>query len=72
VIKIVRELNRLAASFGFDPAQPTRGNHLAFRHAVSDRVVFFSSTPSDRRAVQRLKVKFRRVANEAIGLGDVT
>lgn len=59
--KIERELNRLADTFGFLPATTTSKGHLEFRHGGSNRVVFFSGTPGDRRAVERLKMKFRAV-----------
>lgn len=67
VLKSVRELNRLAATFGFKPATITRGNHLEFRHAATDRAVFFSGTSGDCRAVQRLRQKFRAASR---GLGE--
>jgi hypothetical protein len=56
-----RALNRLAAAYGFAPAEHTRRGHLRFRHA-SGAVVFAASTPSDRRAWRNTLALFRRVA----------
>lgn len=38
----------------------TNGGHLRFEHADMDGPVFFSSTPSDVRAVKNLKAMLRR------------
>lgn len=59
----MRELNELAARYGFGPASTTRGsNHLQFQHLTMGRVVFFSGTSSDATAVNRLITKFKRGA----------
>lgn len=58
--KPVRELNELAARYGFGPATPTRGGHLAFRHS-SGAVVHTGSSPSDFNARKALEAEFKKV-----------
>lgn len=59
----MRELNELAAQYGFGPAELTRGsNHLQFKHLTTGKVVFFSGTSSDANGVRRLITKFKRAA----------
>jgi hypothetical protein len=60
--KLERELGRLAEEFGWPRPVLTNGNHYAFEHPSTGRKIFFSSTPGDRRAIQKLKQKFR-IAN---------
>lgn len=56
-----RDLDRLAARYGFEPGRVTRGGHLRYRHR-SGAVVFAAATPSDRRARRNAVALFRRVA----------
>jgi putative hemolysin len=59
--RLVRDLDRLAARYGFEPATVTGGGHLRYRH-VTGALVHAASSPSDRRARANLLAAFRRTA----------
>lgn len=59
------ELNRLAAALGYQPAQTTRGGHLAFRHRTTGATVYASATPSDPRSTRNTIGYLRRCARKA-------
>jgi hypothetical protein len=63
VKKIERELGRLAERYGFGAPARTSKGHFAFKHP-SGRTVYFSGTPGDRWALERLKQKFRIMNKE--------
>jgi hypothetical protein len=68
VRKIERELGRLAEEFGWSPPAQTNGGHYVFQHPEGGKI-FFSSTPGDRKAIHRLKQKFRIANRETEDVG---
>jgi hypothetical protein len=60
--KYVRELNELAARYGFGEAELTRGGHLVVQHLTNHRKVFAGSTQMGFREMLNFETTMRRVA----------
>ncbi len=58
-----RLMSELAAQFGFELGETTRG-HARFVNRDSGAVVFGSGTPSDHRAWNNIRAKLKRVSKE--------
>lgn len=59
--KSIRELNRLAARYGFEPAAHLRSGHLKFRHTQTGTTVFHGSSTSDKYARRALEAEFKKI-----------
>jgi hypothetical protein len=61
-LKHVREINELAARYGFGEAERTRGDHLVVQHRTNHRKVFIGATTPDWRTIKNFEATLRRVA----------
>lgn len=59
---MLRELNRLAERYGFEPGVPTSGSHFSFQHSTNKRKAFSGGNKTDPRSLKNFEAILRRIA----------
>lgn len=64
MIKRERELNQLAARYGFGPVKRTGSGHYVTEHLRSRRKAFLSFSPSSSGALQAIEKQLKKASED--------